>query len=319
MQDELTATTAPAEHARAARLARLEAMGDEAGYFEPLGPRHWALFVDDGPNLLVSFVTLDQMIAEGDEAMPPCHCVARAAGWSHLCIIAEGETWYRDRHVYGYFDRLIDEGFLEDFDRVTFSGAGMGAHAACAFSVAAPGATVLAIAPVATLDPGIAGGDRRHLAARRLNWRSRFGYGPDMIEGAARVFILFDPEVDEDAMHAALYRKSFVARLEARHIGPAPERSLAEMDLMRPLIQSACAGTPTAASWAVLWRARRQDAGWLRNVVVRLIDGPNRVREGIFLRAALKQVPGHRRMRKRMEELERILARDGLTLPDPRG
>jgi hypothetical protein len=319
MHEDLTAPEAPAADLRADRLARLEAMGDEAGYFEPLGARHWALFVDDGPNLLVSFVTLEQVLAQGADGMPPCHCVARAAGWSHLCVIAEGETWYRDTRVYRYFDRLIDEGFFEDFDRVAFTGAGMGGHAACAFSVAAPGATVLAIAPIATLDPAIAGWDRRHLAARRLDWRSRFGYGPDMIEGAARVFVLCDPEVDEDAMHAALYRKPFVTRLDARHIGPAPEQALAAMDILRPLIQSACDGTLTAASWAALWRARRQDAGWLRNVVVKLIDGPNRLREGVFLRAALKQVPGHRRLRKRMEELDRILARDGLSLPAPRG
>jgi hypothetical protein len=317
MHDEQTATEAPAAETRADRLARLAEMGDEAGYFEELGTRHWALFVDDGPNLLVSFVTLEQVLAQGADGMPPCHCVARAAGWSHLCVIADGDTWYRDRRVYGYFDRLIDEGFFEDFDRVAFTGAGMGGHAACAFSVAAPGAIVLAIAPVATLDPAQAGWDRRHLSARRLDFRSRFGYGPDMIEGASRVFVLCDPEVDEDAMHAALYRKPFVTRLDCRHLGPAPERALVEMDLLRPLIQAACDGTLTRAGWARMWRARHGHAGWLRNVVVKLIEGQGRVREGIFLRAALKQVPGHRRMRKRMEELDRILDRDGLRLPDP--
>jgi hypothetical protein len=319
MHEDLTAPEAPAADARADRLARLEAMGDEAGYFETLGTRHWALFVDDGPKLLVSFVTMDQVLAQGADGMPPCHCVARAAGWSHLCVIADGETWYRDARVYGYFDRLIDEGFFEDFDRVAFTGAGMGGHAACAFSVAAPGATVLAIAPVATLDPGLAGWDRRHLAARRLDWRRRFGYGPDMIDGAAQVYVLCDPDVDEDAMHAALYRKPFVTRLACRHLGPEPERALAEMDILRPLIQGACDGSLTSATWAQMWRARRGHAGWLRNVVVRLIEGPSRRREGVFLRAALRQVPGHRRLRKRMEELDRILERDGLTLPDPLG
>ncbi len=319
MTHDLTAPEAPAADARADRLARLDAMGEEAGYFEPLGPRHWALFVDDGPNLLVSFVGLDQVAIDGADAMPACHCVARAAGWSHLCVIAEGETWYRDPRVYRYFDRLIDDGFFEDFDRVTFTGAGMGGHAACAFSVAAPGSTVLAIAPPATLDPGLAGWDRRHMAARRLDWTSRFGYGPDMIDGAARVFILCDPEVDEDAMHAALYRKPFVTRLNARHIGPAPERALADMGILQPLIRGACDGTLTPAGWARLWRARRQHPGWLRNVVLKLVEGPSRRREGIFLRAALQQVPGQRRLRKRLEELDRILSRDGQALPDPRG
>ncbi|MFN3293761.1 MAG: phosphoadenosine phosphosulfate reductase [Gemmobacter sp.] len=320
MIDEPTITAAPDPAAlQLGCLKRLEELGEELGHFEPLGARHWALFVDEGPNLLVTFESLQTLAALPQGSFPVSHAVARAEGWSYLCLIADGPTWYRDARVWGYFDRLIDDGFFEDFDRVTFFGAGMGGHAACAYAVAAPGATVLALRPVATLDPGLAGWDRRHLAARKLDFRSRFGYGPDMIDGAAQVFVLCDPQVDEDAMHAALYRKRFVTRLACPHLGPEPETALAEMGLLEPLLTAAGAGRLDRMVWARLWRARRDHATWLRNMVVRLIEGPSRVREGIFLRAALARAPKHRRMRKRMEELTQILAREGLELPPPRG
>lgn len=318
MNDDSTATTDAPADLRAGWLQNLADLGEQSGYFEPLGARHWALFCDEGPNLLVTFETLESMQRRQPGEMPDPHRVAEGAGWSHLCLIADGPTWYRDRRVWGFFDRLIDDGFFEDFDRVTFYGAGMGGHAACAYAVAAPGATVLAIRPVATLDPAIAGWDKRHLSARRLDFRSRFGYGPDMIEGAAQVFVLHDPEVDEDAMHAALYRKPFVTGLQCRHLGAASDLALADMGLLQPLIAAVIEGRMTPRLWARMWRARRDYPNWLRNVVLRLIDGPSRRREGVFLRAAVQRAPGHRRMRKRFEELTQILTREGITLPPAR-
>lgn len=318
MQEDVTTAAADPAGLKLGCLQHLAEMGDELGHFEALGPRHWALFIDEGPKLLVTFESLQTLSDLAPGTFPTSHEVARAQGWSHLCLIADGPTWYRDKRVWGYVDRLIDDGFFEDFDKVTFFGAGMGGHAACAYAVAAPGATVLAIRPVATLDPDIAGWDDRFAEARRLDFRSRFGYGPDMIDGAAQVFVLYDPEVDEDAMHAALYRKRFVTRLACRHLGATPEAALTEMGLLQPLITAAGDGTLNSRTWAQMWRARHSYANWLRNMLVRLIDGPNRRREGVFLRAALQRAPGHRRMRKRFDELTQILAREGLTLPPPR-
>jgi hypothetical protein len=318
MTDDMTTEPPDADALTQDCLQRLTQMGDDLGHFEALGRSHWALFIDEGPNLLVSFESLQTLTDLGPDRLPQSHEVARAAGWSYLCLIADGPTFYRDARVWGYFDRLIDDGFFEDFDQVTFFGAGQGGYAACAYSVAAPGATVLAIRPVATLDPDVAGWDGRFTTARRLDFRSRFGYGPDMIDGAARVFVVYDPEVDEDAMHAALYRKRFVTRLTCRHLGHTPETALAEMGLLGPLISAAADGTLDRMHWARVWRARRDHPNWLRSVVVRLIDGPSRRREGIFLRAALQRVPGHRRMRKRFDELTQILARDGIELPPAR-
>ena len=78
-------------------------------------------------------------------------------------------------------------------------------HAACAYSVAAPGAAVLAVQPRATLDPRRAGWDLRHTGVRRSDFTSRYGYAPDMVEAARAVWLMLDPFEPLDAMHGALF------------------------------------------------------------------------------------------------------------------
>ena len=93
---------APAfDEPRADWIARLVALTDEDGYFEPLGPRHHALFIDEGPTLLVSFDEAGAVRTDGAARMPAGHAAARAGGWSHLAVMAEGETWFRDPAVWG--------------------------------------------------------------------------------------------------------------------------------------------------------------------------------------------------------------------------
>jgi hypothetical protein len=202
--------------------ARIDAIGEELGYFQPLGARHAAFFLDDGPVLLVTFETAERIRADDDSQMPLGFRIARGQGWSHLCLIAKGPTWYRDPAVWAYFDRLVDDAFFEDFERVVFYGAGMGGYAAAAFSVAAPGATVLAMAPQATLAPDLAGWDPRFMRHRRLDFSSRYGFAPDMTEGASAVYVVYDPARLQDAMHAALFNRPRVTRLPARQLGGNP-------------------------------------------------------------------------------------------------
>ena len=248
---------------RAAWIAKMEALTEETGHFHTLGTRHFNFFADEGPVLLVSFDTVDAILARPDQ-MPLAHAHATARGWSHVCVIAEGETWFRDPAVYAYFDRLVDETFLEEFDNVLFYGAGMGGYAACAYAVSAPGAQVLAINPRATLDPVQAGGDRRNMAARRLNFTDRYGYAPDMLEGAAQVTVIHDPTIPAEAMQAALFRAPYITRLSARHLGEDGETGFAHMGSLPDMLDAAMAGQLTPGLFAKLWRKRRAYAPYLR-------------------------------------------------------
>jgi len=296
-------------------LAIMEEIGDEAGYLENLGEKHSAFFSDMGPVLLVSFETLSGVRGAGGGQMPLGYQIAAPRGWSSLSIVAQDNTWFRDPAVYGFFDRLIDDAFFEDFDRVVFYGAGMGGYAAAAYSVAAPGCTVLALAPQSTLDTDHAEWDRRFMTARRLDFSSRFGFAPDMTEGSERVFLLYDPIQQVDAVHAAMFRGPHITKLRARHIGRDPQADLARVDALRPLIDAACLGTLDAASFYQLWRARRGHAQYLGRLAGRVQSQNKPKRLVQVLRAALTQVD-HPQLQRALAQAEAALNPEKQTPPN---
>lgn len=298
---------------RDAWFARIDALCAEEGYFEPLGDRHHAYLHDDGPILLVTFESLARILARKGQ-MPFGHDLAVSNGWSHLTVISDGDSWFRDPAVWGYFDRLVDDAFFEDFDRVLFYGAGAGGYAACAFSVCAPGANVLAVSPRATLDPAIAGWDRRDLAARRLDFSSRYGYAPDMTEGAARLFIIYDPLTPENAMHAALFRAPWVTRLPARHFGDSIEQAIEMTGVHGDLLTAACEGRLDALGFARLWRIRRRFGPYLRGIL-RKTEIAQRPLLSLYVCRSVVRRLGANRFRRRMVELEASLGRQAEAPP----
>lgn len=281
-------------------LARIDAVGEAAGYFQTVGPRHWALFSDESPTLLVSFETIASARARPGQ-MPLAQTIATARGWSHLCLIADGETWYRDPAVWSFFDRQVDDCFFEDFDRVVFYGAGMAGYAACAYAVAAPGATVLAVSPYATLSPAIASWDSRHPKARRLDFTSRYGYAPDMVEGAGQVMLIHDPLVRADVMHAALFRAPYVAQLAARHGGAALEDTLIRMGALAPLIEAAGEGRLDAALFHQLWRQRRNDGPYLKTLLALAAQQARPAREKMICRSVTTRMRAPKFQRRLLE------------------
>lgn len=254
-------TAGPAEW-----MEPMDRIADDDGYLEPLGKQHWAFFAEDRTTLLVTFERAEDIRAR-DDKLPMAYKICQERGWSLLTIIAEGDTWWRDPSVWGYFDRLVDDAFFDDFDKVLFMGAGAAGYAACAYAVSAPGCSVLAIAPRATQDPELAGWDRRDMQARRLDFRSRYGYAPDMTEGVGRVWLLHDPLNAADAMHAALFRAPWVTYLNARYTDESTEALLCSMKMLEKLVEEAFAGNLNALSFAKIWRQRRNHGIWLRRLL----------------------------------------------------
>lgn len=287
---------------RAEWIALIDELCAEEGYFEPVGNRHHAYFHDDGPILLVSFEPLERILARRGQ-MPFGHDVAVANGWSHLTLICEGETFFRDPAVWGYFDRLVDEAFFEDFDKVLFLGAAACGYAACAYSVCAPGSTVLAISPRATLDPEQAVWDRRHLQSRRKDFTSRYGFAPDMTEGASKVYVIYDPLTPENAMHAALFHRPWVTHLPVRHFGDSVETAIEMVGVLPALLQSACDGTLDAQGFARIWRIRRNFAPYLKGIL-RKVELAQRPRLALMICRSVARRIGAPKFRRRLQELE---------------
>jgi len=259
------------------RMLRI-AEGD--GDFLPLGDKHYAFFAEERPVLLVTFEDA-ATLRERDDKLPEHFTLAQNRGWSLLTILAEGETWWRDPAVFRYFDRLADDGFLEDFDRVVFYGAGPAGYAAAAYSITAPQAELVLVAPRA-----IAGWDERHRIARRINFRGRYGYAPDMTESASKVWLIHDPLHQPDAMHAALFQRPWVTPLHARYTGEGTEDTLREMKvldriLMKVLdriLEAAMEGNLSEERFSWLWRGRRSNGSYLGAVLAaaRLSGHPKR-------------------------------------------
>jgi hypothetical protein len=250
-------------------FARLDGLGEQHGYFERLGARHSALFVDAGPRLLVTFETVESARRAPGAAPRGLDHVTRN-GWSLLAVLSQGETWFRDPAVWGTFDRLTDDGFFEDFETVLFAGTGSGGYAAAAYSVAAPGARILALRPYATLDPAVAGWDRRHLPERRRDFTSRYGYAPEMLDAAEHAWIVHDPSYAPDAMHAALFHRPNVTALRVPLAGVRVEFTLDTMAILPQVVDRAMEGTLDRLSFARLWRGRRAHGPYLRGLLKRL-------------------------------------------------
>ena len=253
-------------------LTALAELSEENGHFQPLAKKHFSSYIAGSETLLVTFESYDDIQRISPNAHPLGWEVAKVLGWSSLSVMSDGQSWFRDREVYAYFDDLIDDGFFEEFDSVVFYGAGPCGYAAAAHSIAASGARVLALQPQATLDPRVAEWDERFIRQRRLDFTSRYGYAPDMIDAAQEAFVIYDPEELEDAMHAALFTRPNVHKLRLRHAGGALQFSLRNMKILSRLIALGGTGRLTPEIFAKLARARREDRQYLRNLLRHLDD-----------------------------------------------
>jgi len=297
-------------------LVQLEDIGEEEGYFSPLGDNHAAVFVDRSQDVLfVSFETLAGARAVSETGMPLGFDVCESRGWSHLTLLAMKETWYRSHFVYGYFDRLVDEGFFEDFDKVIFYGAGMCGYAAAAFSVVAPGATVIAISPQATLARELTEWDTRFEGTRRMDFSSRYGFAPDMLEAADAAYIIYDPDEVEDAMHAALFRgpNIFKHRYRRGRSG-AIDSDMRTMSLVSRLCEVAVNCYLTPVQVARKMRSRRRHMPYLRALLARVIAEDRPYLTALLCRAVLADRPIPR-FRHHLEAAEARLKEQGRAIP----
>lgn len=284
-------------------LVAMDHAGDEAGYFQKAGKGHWAYFADEAPTLLVGFETVDGARARPGQR-PLLQGIAERHGWSHLTILADGPTFWRDKGVWAFMDRQVDDAFFEDFDRVLFYGAGPAGYAAAAYSVAAPGANVLILSPRATMDPAVAGWDPRDRSARGLDFTSRYAYAPDMIDGAGRVYLAYDPQEPLDAMHAALFRGAHVQPLPLPRAGAQVEATLARLGVLEPMIEAAARGDLTRLDMARAWRKRREDTTYLKATLAAAGQGgAHPAREAMICRSVTGRMKLPR-FSKRLAELQ---------------
>ena len=265
----------------------LDEFCEEHGYFEPLGNGYAAGLIDSGPKLLVTFETYETICKSDAKRRPLGFRFVKEDGWSNLCILCAEDSAFRYERLYKYFDRLVDDGFFEDFDEVLFFGEHLAGYAAAAYSVAAPGAKVFALRPIATADPEHTAWDNRLLPLRKQCFTDRYGYAPDMLEGCQSAFLVYDPKVLQDAVHAALFRADYVTPLKARHFGPLSVKGLQDIGILDELLRQAMTGNLSAESFAKLYRARRTHKVYLRRVLAAVTKTQSVARQRFACKAIL--------------------------------
>lgn len=316
MSSVIDLKAAPDEMDRDAWNAELRAMGEEHGFFEELGADHTALFVKSGKTLIVTFENLDHVFEHGNR-LPWGFDFVQKQGWSILGLMAHDWTWYRDEDVYAFFNRLKKQKFFKQFDTVVFYGASMGAYAACAFSAAAPGATVVAISPQATLDRDLCSWEKRYQKAWIRDFNTDYGYAPAMTEKAKDVFIFYDPLEAPDAMHAALFQGKNITKLKCRFQGHRIASGLIQMGLLKPVVAGCVDGTLNRHSFYQMLRARRTFRRYLRELINRIDDQKHPLMVARLAEYVLAQGNGPV-FRRKLNAANALLKKRGITPPGQR-
>ncbi|MBO6777853.1 MAG: phosphoadenosine phosphosulfate reductase, partial [Marinibacterium sp.] len=73
----------------------IEDLAEEHGAYQPLDDTHLAAFVEAGKTLLVTFENIDRIRETPGKARPLGHELVLKAGWSHLALLSESESWFR--------------------------------------------------------------------------------------------------------------------------------------------------------------------------------------------------------------------------------
>ncbi len=310
--------TISADLSNAAWWDALRKIGNEAGNFSDLGRHHAAVFVEKSHKVLfVGFETVFGIRSGSETGLPLAFDISERRSWSHLTILAKSQNWFRNESLFSFFDRLIDYGFFDKFDRVVFYGAGMCGYAAAAFSVAAPGGSVFLISPQATLDRSVAGWDNRFPSARRIDFTGRYAEAPRLLDAAETALVIYDPDEIEDAMHASLFTGSNVIHQRYRRGGAgAIEADLRGMSLISSLTSAASRNGLTPGEVARILRARRSHVPYLRALLSRVLAEDRPALTAQLCRAVLAEQP----LPRFRQHLERAEAQLGLTprAPDNR-
>lgn len=274
-------------------LDALRAIGDANGSFSDLGREHSALFVEKSHRVLfVAFETVFGIRAASETGLPLAFDICERRDWSHMTILAKRQSWFRNRNVFAFFDRLIDYGFFDQFDRVVFYGAGMCGYAAGVFSVASPGAVAVLISPQATLDRSLAGWDARFPSSRRIDFSGRYSDASHLIGAAENALVIHDPDEIEDAMHASLFRGENVIHHRYRRGGAgAIESDLRSLALISKLATAGARGELTPATVGKIMRARRKHVPYLRALLSRVLSEERPQLTAWLCRAVLAEQP----------------------------
>ena len=183
-------------------------------------------------------------------------------GWSHLGVMAFEKNWSRDDALFDFMEEK--QALFKGFSRVIMTGTSMGAYAATAFADLAPGCTVVAFSPQATLKKSAVPWEERFNSGRKQDWSGRYAHGPDHCKQAKDVFVVYDPYFEPDRLHAEFYQGDNIHHLKSWYSSHKSAQFMRRAEILKSVMQEAVAGTLTPAVYYKQFRARR-DLIWYYN------------------------------------------------------
>jgi len=213
---------------------------------------------------------------------------AEKNGWSSLGVLSYRPNWFRIPRLYEELGHLAEERFFDRFQRVVFSGTSMGGYAACAFSSLAPGSTVVAFSPQSTLDPRVSNWDRRYPSGTAADWSGPYADAGRELRKAEKAWIVYDPNVKQDSMHAERLIGPATTLLRARYADHFSAQYLRQIGVLSGFVRECVNGDMTESRFYELYRSARSYRRYLNGVTQKVCANPNlrlRVRAADVLRS----------------------------------
>lgn len=231
--------------------------GPNRGWYNSFGD-YSCSFVDRGAHQLV--ISFDNLSQAGNKLLarePWAQKVCADWGYSHLGVYAQKSTWFRDAGLIAHLEKLRDDGFFEQFDRVALTGTSMGGFAALTFASLAPGCTVITFSPQSTLDTTLVPWEGRFAKGRAADWSLPFSDAAKQIAPAGKVYAIYDHFHTGDRGHIDRLSGDNLIRLNAPGFGHKSAMVLKRMGGLKTVMASGIDGTLTAPGFYSLIRSRK--------------------------------------------------------------
>ncbi len=275
-------------------LDRIRAICEAEGGFWLETDHHVLCYRPGRDRLIVSFDNLSSD-RETSFRKPFGHDLMVAQGWGNLGVIVKRKDWFQCPQLKAAMVAVAEAGLYARYPGVSLYGSSMGAFGAALFAGLAPGAVVLAFAPQSTLRPKLVPFETRYRYGRGLgDWSGDFTDAARSIRTASRAYVLYDPCLEQDRLHAARLTGPNVLHIPLPHFDHKLPPMLLRMGILKEFTLLALRGELDLAQARRMLR-RRRDA--IPYVLSLLAAAQARGHARLALKAAesvAKRVDNHR-------------------------
>ncbi|MDN5786831.1 hypothetical protein [Pseudorhodobacter sp.] len=229
---------------------------------------HHVLAYLPGKDRLV--VTFDNLSSdrEVENRQPFAAELVRRQGWGILGVMMKRKDWFQCPQLKTQMLALKGAGLFESYPEVSLYGSSMGGFGAAVFASLAPGCTVLALAPQTSLDQTVAPFETRYRYGRSLgDWSAPFHDAAEGIRHAARAYIIYDPQVAEDRLHAERMAGGGTLLLPVPHFTHKIPPMFKRMEVLKDVAMMGMSGQLDPLSFRRLMRKRRVAVPYLLTMI----------------------------------------------------